>query len=249
MIPKIIHYCWFGGSEKPESVTKCIESWKIFCKDFEIKEWNEDNFDVNSIPYVKEAFEKKKWAFVSDYARLYILSNNGGIYMDTDVELVKNIDDFLVHKAFGGYEYDNIIASSLIGCEKNNNWIRYLLSYYDDKHFINTDGSLNIITNTVTISRMTIEKYNVKLDGKLTKIENGIFIYPKRYFCPKLPGKSRVKITSDTYAIHHFDCSWLEGNKTIINFKLRNSEKLFKMKKVLIKIFGEEIFKKIRGKI
>lgn len=248
MIPKVIHYCWFGGNPKPDTVIKCINSWKRFCPDYEIKEWNEDNFDINIIAYVREAFEHKKWAFVSDYVRLYALYNYGGIYMDTDVEVVKNIDQFLEHECFGGYETDNIISSALIGCSKKNEWIGYLLSFYNNKHFVKKDGILDLTTNTLTISRMTEERYKIALDGEFTNIDNKIIIYPKQYFCPKLPGRSKIKITSNTYAIHHFDCSWVTGNKKIIEFKLRNADKLYKIKKLIIKILGEESFNKIRGR-
>lgn len=248
MIPKVIHYCWFGGKDKPESVIKCIRSWKEKCPDYEIREWNEENFDIMICNYVKEAYENKKWAFVSDYARLYVLYKFGGVYMDTDVELIRNLDYFLNHNAFAGYESKTIIASSLIGSEASDEWIKYLLSYYDNKNFIHLDGSLDITTNTVTISKMTSEKYKVLLDGKLIEFDSNKYIYPQEYFSPKVPGNSKVKVTKQTYAIHHFDCSWIEGNKFWVKFKLRNSHILSFIKAKFIKIFGEDTFRKIREK-
>lgn len=248
MIPKIIHYCWFGGNQKPESVVKCIDSWKKFCPDYELKEWNEKNFDIKSIKYVREAHESKKWAFVSDYVRLYALYNYGGIYMDTDMELVKKIDIFLTNKCFSGYESNESIPTAIIGSEKNNTWIKYLLSYYENRSFINNDGSFDLTTNTVTITNMTIKKYNIVLDGKYINVKDEFVLYPKEYFCPKNPGEKNLIITPNTYAIHHFEASWIEGNRRLIEWKLRNSRYLNKLKKLIINLGGQKLFNKIRGK-
>ena len=140
-IPKIIHYCWFGGNPLSEMEMKCIASWRKNCPDYEIKRWDESNFDIHINQYVQEAYEAKKWAFVSDYARLYLLSEYGGIYMDTDVEIVQNLDRFLVHNAFTGFEDDNHIPTAIMGAEKGHRWIKYLLSYYDGRHFYRDNNS------------------------------------------------------------------------------------------------------------
>ena len=124
MIPKIIHYCWFGGNPLPPLALKCIESWKKYCPDYEIKIWDESNFDININKYATEAYEAKKWAFVSDVARLWVLYNYGGIYMDTDLEVIKPLDEFLYHKAFSGFEDEVNIPTGIIASEKNNNWIK-----------------------------------------------------------------------------------------------------------------------------
>ncbi len=207
-IPKKIHYCWFGGNPLPESALKCIESWKKYCPDYEIIEWNESNFDVNQNDYVREAYESKKYAFVADCARLYVLKNYGGIYMDTDVEVLKSLDRFLNNKAFSGLETSCTISTSIIGAEKESSWISYLLSYYYNSHFILEDGSMNFTTNVQTITNMTKEKYKVDLVGNLLDIKDVVAIYPKEYFCPKEYETGKIRITNNTYTIHHFDASW-----------------------------------------
>ena len=143
MIPKIIHYCWFGGNDKSELVERCISSWKKYCPDYKIIEWNENNYNVNKNKYTKYAYERQKWAFVSDYVRLYVIYKYGGIYMDTDVEVVKNLDKFLKYESFSGFESTKYIPTGIMGGEKNSRWIKYLLSYYDNKSFINEDGTLD----------------------------------------------------------------------------------------------------------
>lgn len=209
MIPKIIHYCWFGENELSDLAKKCVQSWKLYCPDYKIKEWNEKNFDINSNLYVKEAYLAKKWAFVSDYVRLYALLNEGGIYMDTDVQLLKSLDNFLELKAFGGIENNNKIQSSLIGSEKLHPWIKSLISYYDNKHFINKDGEYDLTPNVKYITDITRTKYNIILNNSLIQINDVINIYPMEFFSPKDSQTGRLYLTENTYAIHHFDGSWL----------------------------------------
>lgn len=164
MIPKTIHYCWFGRGQKSPSVMRCIDSWKKYCPDYEIKEWNEDNFDINCCQFVKEAYATKKWAFVSDYARLYVLKGHGGIYMDTDVEVIKPLDVFLSHSAFACFEDDVNIASALIGAETENPWISYLLTYYANKRFIRLHGKCDTTANVIIITKMTKDESNFKIN-------------------------------------------------------------------------------------
>ena len=152
MIEKKIHYIWFGSNPLPPLAKKCIESWKKFCPDYEIVEWNETNFDVNQNIYTKEAYENKKWAFVSDYVRLYALYHHGGIYMDTDVEVLKNLDDYLNHDAFSGFESSNAIPTGIIGAKKGNYHIKQLLNEYNDRHFILPNGEMDLTTNVTTIT-------------------------------------------------------------------------------------------------
>lgn len=211
MIPKIIHYCWFGGNPLPSETQKYIESWKKYCPDYEIKEWNEKNFDINSNIYVKEAYENKKWAFITDYVRLYALYHDGGIYMDTDVELLKNPDEFLKHTAFSGFENEKYIPTALMASEKHGEWVKYLLSYYDNRHFIKPDGTLDTTTNVITITNMTKSKYHINLDNTYQDV-GGIFtIYPNDYFCPKSYKTGEITLTKNTVCIHHFNSSW-HGN-------------------------------------
>ena len=216
MIPKIIHYCWFGGNKLNNLAEECIKSWKKFCPDYEFILWNEGNFDINSNIYVKEAYEKKKWAFVTDYVRLYALYNYGGIYMDTDVELLKSIDGFLNNKAFSGFENALEIPTAIMGSEKGGEWVGYLLSYYGDKHFILPDGSLDLTTNVKIITNMTRDKYGIELNNTFQCVENVFSIYPNDYFCPKDYSTGQIIMTKNTVSIHHFNASWFSKVDKII---------------------------------
>ena len=149
MIPKIIHYIWVGGKPLTPLAEKCIQSWKKNCPDYEIKRWDESTFDINQNQYCKEAYESKKWAFVSDYIRLKVLFEYGGIYMDTDVEVIKPLDEFLVHPAFSGFENNTQIPTGIMAAEKNNKWIENLLNDYNHRHFIKEDGSFDYTTNVL----------------------------------------------------------------------------------------------------
>ena len=182
MIPKVIHYCWFGGKEMPKLAKKCIKSWKKYCPDYELKLWNEETFDINSNPYVKEAYENKKFAFVTDYVRLFALYNYGGVYMDTDVEVLKSIDEFLENAAFTGFESSNYVPTGIMASEKKLPIIKSLLDYYTDRHFVNTDGSFDITTNTKTITKILSDK-GLILNNSYQKVEE-FTLYPSDYFCP-----------------------------------------------------------------
>ena len=158
MIEKTIHYCWFGGKPKPKSAIKCINSWKKYCPDYKIVEWNENTFDLNSNAYVKEAYENKKWAFITDYVRLFAIYNFGGIYMDTDVEVLKPLDQFLDCDGFTGFESERNMVTGIMAGAKGSKMYKVLLDYYQDKHFVNPDGSLDLTTNTETITKIFLEK-------------------------------------------------------------------------------------------
>ena len=213
MIPKKIHYCWFGGNPLPEFAKKCIESWKKYCPDYEIIEWNENNFDINCCNYVKEAYNAKKWAFVSDVVRLYALVNYGGIYMDTDVEVLKPLDDILSYEAVSGFESETSISTGLMACEKNQPLFFELLHEYDDIHFLKKDGSLDLTTNVTRITN-TCLKYGLKLNNSF-QIINGFAIFPNDYFCPKDYASKKINLTHNTYTIHHFNGSWVSKTKKI----------------------------------
>lgn len=238
MIPKKIHYCWFGGNPLPEMAQKCIESWKKYCPDYEIVEWNEDNFDLNCNDYVKEAYEAKKWAFVTDYVRLYALYNFGGIYMDTDAELIGCIDNFLSNNAFSGFENDSQIPTAIMGSEKGNEWIETLLSYYDNRHFIKSDGSYDMTTNVVTITELTEKSFNFACNGKMQTIDGVFTIYPKDYFCPKSWETGyKINLTPNTVCVHHFNASWYDEaeKKKLEEFKLRMEKR-----QIFHEKYGEE---------
>lgn len=206
MIPKVIHYCWFGNSEKPELVHKCIESWKKYCPDYEMVEWNESNFDINSYDYVREAYEEKKWAFVSDVVRLYALVNYGGIYMDTDVEVIGSLDSLLEYEAVSGFESQTEIPTGLMGSIAHQELFEEMLNEYNSVHFLKSDNGIDLTTNVTRITN-TCLKYGLKQNNTLQTIK-GFTLLPKDYLCPKDFETKVTTITQNTLAIHHFDGSW-----------------------------------------
>ena len=212
MIPKIIHYCWFSGEPFDEKTKKCIETWKKFCPDYEIRECNAENFNMEINDFVKEAYAAKKWAFIADFARLYLLYHYGGVYMDGDVELVKNIDVFLKRPAFIGQERKGWISAGIIGSEAGNDVIKTCLDYYQGRHFLLEDGTYNQITNVQIITHNLFESYGFLLNGKKQRLGNLLYIYPIDYFSPKDSITGEIHATSNTYAIHHFNNAWKDKN-------------------------------------
>ena len=217
MIPKIIHYCWFGRNPLPASAKKCIASWRKFLPDYEIKEWNEDNFDVNSIPYTQQAYEAKKYAFVSDYARFWILYHEGGLYFDTDVEVVANMDEIIARGAFMGIEQGAsldgkpMVAPGLgLGVEANHSFYERMLQVYANQSFLNSDGSQNNMT-IVTYTTRELYAHGMKASEDM-QVVDGIWIYPADYFCPMDSTTGIITKTKRTVAIHHYDCSWMDHN-------------------------------------
>jgi len=207
MIPKLIHYCWFGGNPLPPLALRCIESWQRFCPDYEIKEWNESNFDINLSAYTKEAYESKMWAFVSDYVRLWALVNYGGIYLDADCELIKPIDVFLDLEAVSGFESDKQIPTAIMGCQKGHPLFVELLERYASRRFVNEDGSLDLTTNVTDITAACLS-HGLVLNGQKQTI-CGFTLFPREYFCPMDWGTHKMAaFTDNTYAIHHFAGSW-----------------------------------------
>ena len=208
MIPKKIHYCWIGDKALPESARKCIESWKKFCPDYEIIEWNENNYDFSKNPYMKEALENKKWGFVPDYARLDIVYRYGGIYLDTDVEIIKSFDSLLNNKGFAGFELADHIALGLgFGAEPGNKIIKDLLESYKELHFLKQDGSLNL-TPSPEINNKVFVKHGLIGNNRKQILDNCFTIYPTDYFCPKSFFDGITRVTPNTYSIHHYDSSW-----------------------------------------
>lgn len=204
-IPKIIHYCWFGRGEKSESVKKCINSWKEKCPDFEIIEWNEDNFHYQEIPYAKEAYEAKKWAFVSDVARLHALNTLGGIYLDTDVEIIKPFTDLMDCSLLLGLESDTHVSTAFIGAVKHQPLLEDFYAYYEGAHFLKEDGKVNTTTNVHHLTKLLKERGLFNKDGSR---ESELHIYPSDYFSPKDYKTGEMTITENTRAIHYFDNSW-----------------------------------------
>ncbi|MBP3314124.1 MAG: glycosyl transferase [Oscillospiraceae bacterium] len=206
MIPKTIHYCWFGRGEKPELTQKCIESWKKFCPDYEIIEWNEDNFDINSNLYVKQAYEARKFAFVTDYVRLWAMYHHGGIYMDTDVEVRKSLDEYLHEEAFSGFESKERIPTGIMASEKDFPLFGDLLAYYKDRPFVKEDGSLDLTTNVITITNM-LTPLGFAPNGEKQTVA-GFTLYPQNVFCPLHKKVDDAVYMKDTATIHWFAGSW-----------------------------------------
>lgn len=194
MIPKKIHYCWFGGKPKPESFNICLESWKKHLPDYKIIEWNESNFDINCCEYVRLAIENNQWAFVSDYARALALFEQGGIYMDIDVEVKHSLDEFLHHRAFSGFEIVGSPFTALWATEKGHPWAKKVIDFYNNKI------DFDLTTNTVFVSELLKNEYLVDTNrDEYQELEDGIVIYPSSYFCLDLP---------KNYATHHFIGTW-----------------------------------------
>ena len=232
-IPKIIHYCWFGGNEKPEIVKKCIESWKKYMPDYEIKEWNESNYDCLKNRYIKEAYNSKKWAFVSDYARFDILYLYGGIYFDTDVELLKSIPhEILANKAFTCTEPTGKVNPGLIfACEKNNFIAKKMIDTYNQDSFL--DDKKNPICKTVNAYITEIlYRYGYEEKNKLQKV-NDLVIYPSEYFCGFDLDIMEKDITQNTISVHHYSGTWIkQGLKQ-------------KIQKIIKRKFGIKFYRKL----
>ncbi len=206
-IPKIIHYCWFGGRPKPELAEMCIRSWKKFCPDYEIIEWNESNFDISTAPlYVRQAHQVGRWAFVTDYVRLKAMTEMGGIYMDTDVEVIKPLDPFLHHQGFAGFEAPDRVQTGLLACEKGFPLFREFMAHYDTAQFLLPDGSHDITTNVQVLTDLC-KKYGLVPDGTF-QVVNGFAVYPQKVFCPVDYDTEKLHKTRKTVTIHWFASSW-----------------------------------------
>lgn len=238
MIPRIIHYCWFGGKPIPAEYQQYIESWKKYLPDCEIKEWNEQNYNVDCIPFSREAYEAKKFAYVSDYARLKILYENGGIYFDTDVELIRGIDDILSAGPFMAFEKRSIgtreekmcVNVGLgFACEKGNPIIKEIMDYYEHNHYMLPNGTLQQIT-IVAITTEVLRKHGLVASEKPLKIGGGFTIYPWDYFCPMEYLSSKIEVTENTRTIHHYSATWMSWSDKL---KMKKGYISRKIKKIL----------------
>ena len=239
MIPKIIHYCWFGGKPLPEDALKCIESWRKFCPDYRIVEWNESNTDLESCDYVKEAYQAKKWAFVSDFVRFQVLFDNGGVYFDTDVELLKPIDSIIEKGPFMGIESypgayigndsSMVVAPGLgIAADAGNPFYGEVLDHYRSVHFIDGDGTMNMDTVGMHVTGLLIA-HGLKPENTFQTV-CGINIYPKEYFNPLNANSGRLEITGNTVSIHHYAGTWVSA-------KTKTRDRVFQF---IYRVFGRK---------
>lgn len=209
LIPKTIHYCWFGRNPKPEMAKKCIKSWKRYCPDYKIIEWNEDNFDLSACPlYVRQAYEAKKWAYVTDYVRLQLVYEHGGIYMDTDVELKKNLDPLLCHQAYFGFEDGVHIATGLgFGAVQGHSVLKEIMDDYAGVPFIYEDGTFDMVTCPQRNTKIFL-RHGMKQDDSMQILDGDILILPSIYLCPISYQTNIRRRSDDTISIHWFDASW-----------------------------------------
>lgn len=247
MIPKVIHYCWFGGNPLPEDAKKCIASWRKHLPDYKIKQWNESNFDVNCCQYVKEAYEAKKYAFVSDYARFYVLYHEGGLYFDTDVEVIRNMEHIISAGNFMGFEKSLATSQQTsttshttslgvnpglgLGVNPSLGLIRELLDFYErQEHFSIEAGTVVDYTTAILKKHGLVDEHRIQKLDELT-------VYPADYFCPMDSTTGITTITDNTVSIHHYSCSWIDHNTF--------SWKMHVLKNRLIGLFGEKWIMKI----
>jgi len=236
-IPKVIHCFWFGKGGRSEKIIRCIESWKTHSPDYRIIEWNEDSFDVNSCVYSKEAYANKKYAFVSDYARLKVLYEYGGFYLDTDVWLLKPLDSLLNHSVFMGFESKTTVAPGLIiGAQSGNEFIGELLSVYEHLNFVYKDR-MNL-TTIGEYATARLLKRGLRLNGEYQEL-GPVTIYPTNFFCPLERDTGHLDITPDTYSVHLYDASW-KPDGYISNFK--TSDFKLRLKLRLLALLGEKTF-------
>lgn len=255
-IPKIIHYCWLGGKELPDSAIKCIKSWKKYCPDYEIRRWDEHNFDISTNEFCNQAYQNKALGFAPDYIRLWIIYNYGGIYFDTDVQVIKNFDFLLSNHGFAGFEQGTTNNGTFLvnfgqgfAAEPYNPVIKKHLELYDKMNFVLDDGSFNRIPSPEYTTKI-LEEFG--LDRKqdcIQKLEE-FTIYPHEYFCPKSFSDGMIKITKHTYSIHQFDASWFtpEDQKRK-NERWKAAQNYYHRlwpNRVARKILGEEVIKRIK---
>lgn len=240
MIPKVIHYCWFGGNPLPESAKKCIESWRKHLPDYEIKEWNESNYDVHKIPYIHEAYEAKKYAFVSDYARYDILHQYGGVYFDTDVEVIALMDDIIEKGPYMGIEIPakgditpQVNPGLGIGAPAGLSFYKKVLDYYSVLHFLGEDGKPNEVTIVTHTSKVLTES-GMKPVNEIQQIE-GIWIYPVDYFNPLNDLTGKMEKTNNTRSIHWYSKTWMNQSASSRN----------KITRILHRYFGVEFVHKV----
>lgn len=239
MIPKTIHYCWFGGNKLPENVKECIESWKKKCPDYKIVRWDESNYNINKNNYTRLAYRNKKWAFLTDYARLDILYREGGIYLDTDVKLIKSITPLIKEGAFMAFEQRGRVNTGIgFACEPGNSIVGENKRYYEEKKFVDRRGQF-VPEICVKITTKILINHGLKYENNTVQKLNGITVYPSTYFSPKKMGTNKILLSTDTYGIHLFASSWYSGPKfvKILNYRLIGIKEFIKYKILKRKLY------------
>jgi len=237
-IPRVIHYFWLGRTEKPESVKKCISSWRKQCPDFEIREWNESNYDISKHPYMEKAYREKRWAFISDYGRLDVLYQYGGIYLDTDVEVLKDLSPLCEYKAFKGFENPNLVNNGQgFGCVAGMPIFKEMMQCYDgNEPYYYENGEEHYVTSPNICTKVLV-RHGLRLDGTKQRIEE-IDIFPKDYFCPLDFYTGKLNVTKNTYSIHYFDASWKGKNAQEYHRIMRRFNRMFGLDKGMT-LFGK----------
>ncbi|MCC3360514.1 glycosyl transferase [Holdemanella porci] len=234
MIPKVIHYCWFGNNPLPFEVKKCINSWKKICPDYEIRRWDETNFDVYQNDFIKSAYGSKAWAFVSDYARLKIVYDEGGIYLDTDVELKKSLDELRKNEGFFAIQQEGHYCNTGLGfgAKKENEIVKTMLDLYDDLIY-SEENKFSIACPY--LNTKALEKYGYSYSDDVIVIHNNL-VLPPRFMDPIAPGKNKENLLcNDTVSIHHYSASWMD-DKTVRRRKIIRiigEKRIYKIKKIL----------------
>jgi mannosyltransferase OCH1-like enzyme len=218
MIPRLIHYCWLSDDPYPDKTLACLESWKSHLSGYEFKKWDGNSFDIDSVAWAREAYGAKKYAFAADYIRFYALYNYGGIYLDTDVEVIKCFEPLLSGKSFMGFEYISIPEAAVIGSEPKIGWIKTCLDYYDGKSFYDRNGKEKTVAVPIMM-RATLERLYKRpiFDNSQVQHLDDLDLYPYQFFSPKKPYEDKINISADTYCIHYSVGSWCGGCRTKIN--------------------------------
>ncbi len=241
MIPKIVHLCWLSGDPYPSKIKRCISSWKKFLPDYEVLVWDTNRFDIDSSIWVQQAFEAKKYAFAADYIRFYALYNFGGIYLDSDVEVLKSFDDLLDLPYFIGAEKAQTPEAAIIGAEKGCDWIKQCLDYYENRSFVLEDGALDIRKLPEIMERqiqmlkpLRVLSLKDSLNIRKLDMEKEVLEFNDAFFSPKVFDSREVEITPYTYAIHHYQNSWFSPKAKIY----------YRSRAFIVKIFGHKIVRK-----
>lgn len=235
MIPKIIHYCWFGGKPMPKLESRCMESWQRMLPDYKVMRWDESNFDVYAHPFTASAYKAKKYAFVADYVRLYALMQYGGVYLDTDVEILKSFDDLLELEAFGGFETPEVLQTGVLGMCKDTPVLREYFDIYQHIPYEVDEKGNNLTPANSSILTQLLSKYGLRLDNSRQSI-NGMELFPQEYFCPIDQATREIVVTPSTYTVHYLSGSWFP-----MRAKMKNA-----LKKRIGKIFGFGVIRFVR---